>query len=213
MSAQALSTAEVESVYTKLAKFYDIWAYLTEGRARRVSLDRAAVKDGESVLEVAVGTGLAFVDLVRANPSGVNEGIDLTEAMLARARRKIDGLPGRNRLRAGDARKLDFADQTFDLVMNGYMFDLLPEESFAPVLAEFRRVLKDGGRVVLVNLADTSSLTSRALGRLYALSPRLMGGCRPVAVAPLVEKAGFREVRVEIVSQLGVPSEVVTARR
>src|SRR5437868_4592101 len=84
----------IPSVYARVAWIYDVWAALTETRARRACLVRAAVRDGETVLEVAVGTGLAFRELVCANPSGRTEGIDLTEAMLARALRKVEGLPG-----------------------------------------------------------------------------------------------------------------------
>jgi ubiquinone/menaquinone biosynthesis C-methylase UbiE len=63
-------------------------AYLTESKARDRCLEIAAIQDGESVLEVAVGTGLAFERILKANPSGRNEGIDLTEAMLNRAEKR-----------------------------------------------------------------------------------------------------------------------------
>ena len=202
----------IPAVYRRVAWIYDVWAALTEARARRASLARAAVRDGEAVLEVAVGTGLAFRELVRANPSGRTEGIDLTDAMLARARRKVAGLPGRHRLRVGDAHRLDFEDGTFDLVTNSYMFDLLPEQDFDPVLREMRRVLKPGGRLVLVNMTSGGTWSQRLWEAVYRVSPSLLGGCRAVALAPAVRSAGFEDVRVERVSQLGVPSELLTAR-
>src|SRR5262249_5393687 len=83
-----LAKEQVPPVYTALAPYYDLWAILTETRPRRRALDRADIRDGETVLEVAVGTGLAFAEILRRNPSGRNEGVDLTEAMLARARTK-----------------------------------------------------------------------------------------------------------------------------
>jgi ubiquinone/menaquinone biosynthesis C-methylase UbiE len=52
--------AQIPSVYVRVAWIYDVWAALTEARAREACLARAAVRDGEDVLEIAVGTGLAF---------------------------------------------------------------------------------------------------------------------------------------------------------
>ncbi|MFN7952141.1 MAG: class I SAM-dependent methyltransferase [bacterium] len=87
---------EIPKIYTRLAPMYDFWARLTESRARELAV--AHVRDGEHVLEVAVGTGLAFETLVHANPHGRTEGVDLTPAMLERARRKVRGLPGKHAL-------------------------------------------------------------------------------------------------------------------
>lgn len=208
-----VSQERIPAVYTRVARVYDVWAALTETRARRTCLERAAVRDGESILEVAVGTGLAFQDLVRANPSGVTEGIDLTEAMLARARRRVEGLPGRHRLQVGDARHLPFEDGSFDLIVNNYMFDLLGEDAFAPVLEEFRRVLRPGGRLALVNMTVAARWRERVYELVYRVGPELLGGCRGVTLAPFVAAAGFIDVRRDALSQLGFPSEIVTARK
>ncbi len=200
---------DVPRVYARLAPVYDFWARLTESRARELAV--AHLRDGEDVLEVAVGTGLAFADLVRANPHGRTEGVDLTEAMLARARRKVRALPGQHALRIADARALPFPPAAFDLVLNSYMLDLVPESDFPLVLGEFRRVLRPGGRLVLVNMAELPPRLASAYRSLYRRAPRLLGGCRPVALAAFVEEAGFRVERREVVTQLGVPSELILA--
>ncbi len=77
----------VTETYTGIAPIYDVWGRLTESKARRRCLEWAAIRDGEAVLEVAVGTGLTFAEILKRNPSGRNEGMDLTPAMLDRARR------------------------------------------------------------------------------------------------------------------------------
>jgi len=79
---------QVPGVYTRIAPLYDTWAWLTEREARKRCLELADIQNGEDVLEVAVGTGLAFAKILEANPSGHNEGIDLTSAMLRRAERR-----------------------------------------------------------------------------------------------------------------------------
>lgn len=204
---------QIPNVYGRIAPLYDVWAHLTERKARDACLRASAVRDGEHVLEVAVGTGLAFRELVRRNPSGVTEGLDLTEPMLARARAKVEQLPGRHRLRVGDAHALDFADGTFDLLVNNYMFDLLPEADFPVVLGEFRRVLKPGGRLVLVNMAHAESRRAKLWELVYRWSPALLGGCRGVSLVPFLRDAGFRDVSRSYVSELGFPSETISARR
>jgi ubiquinone/menaquinone biosynthesis C-methylase UbiE len=142
-----LDKGKVPETYRRIASLYDAWAWLTESRARKRCLELAAIQDGESVLEVAVGTGLAFERILEVNPSGRNEGIDLTDAMLARAERRAAQAGHTNyRLRVGDAYALDFAEDSFDVLINNYMFDLLPEPDFPRVLGEFRRVLRACGR-------------------------------------------------------------------
>lgn len=83
----------VRGVYERIAPLYDAWALLTETCARRTCLDLARVRDGESVLEVAVGTAMTFAELLARNPSGRNEGIDLTEGCSA-APRSAHGASG-----------------------------------------------------------------------------------------------------------------------
>jgi ubiquinone/menaquinone biosynthesis C-methylase UbiE len=182
-----------------------------ETHARERSLELAHLRDGETVLEVAVGTGLTFEALVRANPTGITEGIDLTAAMLGHARRRVATRPGRHRLAVGDAHQLGFEDGTFDLVVNSYMFDLLPEQDFGPVAAEFLRVLRPGGRVVLVNLTRSDRWSYRAWECAYKRSPGLVGGCRGINMLPHLVGAGFKDATREVVEQLTFSSEIVRA--
>lgn len=204
----------VRGVYERIAPLYDAWALLTETRARRACLDLARVRDGESVLEVAVGTGMTFAELLARNPSGRNEGIDLTEGMLRRAKERARRVGrGEFHLALGDAYALDFPDASFDLVVNNYMFDLLPEEDFPRVLAEFHRVLRPGGRLVLVNMTKGERLQHRLAEAVYRLNPALMGGCRGVTLEPFVRAAGFEVARREVAVQLTFPSEIISASR
>jgi ubiquinone/menaquinone biosynthesis C-methylase UbiE len=204
---------EIPGLYGKIAPFYDAWAALTESKARAAALRAANIRDGEKILEVAVGTGGLFRKLVEANPNGTTEGVDLTEGMLARARKKVADLPGRHNLQVGDAHALPFADASFDLVINNYMFDLLPVDDFAGVLGEMFRVLAPGGRLVLVNMARGGGLGPKIWAAVYKLNARFMGGCRGVEMAPYVGAAGFRDVKVERLIQFGFPSELVTATK
>lgn len=205
-----LTKTQVISAYRAIAPVYDAWSALTESAARRRCIELAAVKDGESILEIAVGTGALFEMLVRRNPSGRNEGIDLTDAMLDRARARMEKYAWESyALQVGDAEALPFPDETFNLVVNSYMFDLLPEEAFPTVVAEIRRVLRPGGRVVLVNMTTNHGVLGELWHKIYRAAPQLLGGCRAVELAPTLEAEGFTRIHRETLVQLGFPSEVL----
>ena len=147
-----MSQEEVKDVYNSAAKIYDVWGLLTEGRARKRALQLAQIENGESVLEAAVGTALMFKEIVKRNPDGINIGIDISNGMLEKARRRMTPLENAHyELRVGDAFDLPFPGNTFDLLVNNYMFDLIPFSEMGRILSEFRRVLKEKGRLVLVN--------------------------------------------------------------
>ncbi|MDH3614923.1 MAG: methyltransferase domain-containing protein [Gammaproteobacteria bacterium] len=205
-----IKKGRVPEIYRKIAPSYDLWAWLTESQARERCLELAAIQDGEDVLEVAVGTGLAFERILRANPSGRNEGIDLTEAMLIRATRKAANSGLNNyRLRVGDAYDLDFPDHSFDVLINNYMFDLLPQQDFLKVLHEFNRVLRPGGRLAMVNMTNGERWYNGIWKRIYRVNPALLGGCRGVSLLPQLEACGFVQCRREYMSQFTFPSEIV----
>ena len=84
-----LQKKDVVEVYTQTAPVYDVWGALTETKARRKALEMAQIQDGMSVLEVAVGTGLTFQEIVKANPGAQNIGVDLTPAMLEKAKARM----------------------------------------------------------------------------------------------------------------------------
>ncbi len=207
-----LNKTEVVNVYSKNAPVYDLWGWMTETKARQRSLALANISDGEAVLEVAIGTGLTFREILNANPNGRNVGVDITPAMLERARMKAEKSGTANYdISIGDAYDLQFADNQFDVIVNNYMFDLLPEQDFLPVLEEFRRVLKPDGRIILVNMTKGEHLYQRFWELVYRINPKLMGGCRGVLLARAMSDVGFKNIYRETVSQFGFPSEIITA--
>ena len=213
MAEARLKKDDVVKVYSGVAPLYDLWGMLTETHARRKALEFAKIRDGETILEVALGTGLTFQAILKANPSGKNVGVDLTPAMLEKARKRIERTVATNyQMMIGDAYALDFPNANFDLVMNNYMFDLLPEKDFVPVLRQFRRVLKPGGRLVLVNMTKGDHFYQRIYETIYRINPTWLGGCRGVLLTEAMQTAGFTGIHRETVSQFGFPSEIILAR-
>jgi demethylmenaquinone methyltransferase / 2-methoxy-6-polyprenyl-1,4-benzoquinol methylase len=206
-------SGRVVSAYDRLTPVYELWARLTETRARRRVLELAAPRDGEAVLEVAIGTGVQFVELARRNPVGSTVGVELSERMLDATRKRLAkaGLGDRVELRQADALELPFEDRSFDVVVNSYMLDLLPREQIPQALAEFLRVLRPGGRLVLSNMTIGERRRHRLWDALYARGLNLTANCRGVLAAPVLEELGFTRVRREYVSQLSFPTEIVIA--
>ncbi len=214
ISIAKLKPNEVIEVYSQIASLYDWWGALAESKARKRALALAQIQSGAAILEVAVGTGLTFEEILKQNPAGHNVGIDLTPAMLEKARARAAKLGTRNyQLLLGDARTLEFPDQQFDLLMNSYMFDLLPDEDFINVLKEFKRVLKPNGRIVLVNMTKAERFYQQLWESIYQLNPRWSGGCRGVLLAPALQAAGFSNIQRQVLSQSSFPSEVITATK
>ena len=207
-----VSQDEIGAVYDKLAGIYDLWGRLTESHARSRAIDLAAIIDGLNILEVAVSTGLAFYEMVKRNPHGHNVGVDLSKGMLDKARKRLSKLKGAQYvLRTGTAFDLPMENESVDLLMNNYMFDLIPYADMDKVLEEFKRVLKKGGRLILVNMTEGERFGSNLYDFIYRLSPRTMGGCRGVRLTEKVKLHGFTvEVR-EYHQQLLFPSEIIAA--
>jgi ubiquinone/menaquinone biosynthesis C-methylase UbiE len=206
------SRGSVSASYSKVARFYGLWSLLTESKAARRVLTLADIQDGESVIEVAVGTGMMFAGVARRNPHGVNEGVDLTSAMLEVAARHLSDVPAAHlNLVQASAYDLPYAADTFDVLLNSYMLDMLPEEDFVAVLAEFRRVIKPDGRVVIAAFGFGSRFYHSFWYWLARHFPALLTGCRPVSLQHSLAAAGFRIIRKEQVSQNTFPSTILSA--
>jgi ubiquinone/menaquinone biosynthesis C-methylase UbiE len=201
---------DVKQIYSRVAGIYDVWTHFTELRSLEAALDDAGIRRGDAVLEVAVGTGVAFAEILRRNPVGHNVGVDLTEPMLRRARIKADAAGVRCELLQADAQALPFADGTFDVVMNNNMLGLVPDALIDRILSEMLRVLRPGGRLVVVTMKRPEHLLSKVV---YQVGAVWLGGWRDIDVEPSVTSLGFANVRRRIVTQLGIPSEILVGEK
>jgi SAM-dependent methyltransferase len=111
----------------------------------KLNLDRSKAK----VLDVGCGTGSSILSLLRLGFDPANlSGIDLEQDRIDRALRQAPNVD----FRCGDARQLQFADGTFDLVLESTMFVLMPDESLAREIAgEMIRVTRKGRYIMLVD--------------------------------------------------------------
>ncbi len=209
---QAITTNSAQRIYDFLGKRYD-WFDGYEARAKARSVEMLELTPGLKLLEVGVGTGKQHARLQAAlAPAGIAYGIDLSRVMLDLTRQRTSAP-----LCQADARHLPFPSGSFNRLYTSYVLDLMPRADLPGILAEFRRVLKDGGRAVLVALTEGVDFPSRALVAiwkgLYAISPIACAGCRPLQLSALLEQTGFIHVIREVVVQLGMPSEILLASK
>ncbi len=205
-----VETDKIRNAYNIFSRIYFLAAPL-EKKARMRGLELAQIKPTDRILEVATGLGDTFLEMLKqVDPANTVYGVDLSPAMLEKTRKRAvkNGYPNFD-LGEGDARHLRFADETFDVVYNSYMLDLIPLADLPVVLGEFHRVLKTDGRLVLVNLSkrDASPIFYE---KIYRWMPYLLGGCRPVLMESCVKQVGFSEVWREFFN-MPMPSEIVTA--
>jgi demethylmenaquinone methyltransferase/2-methoxy-6-polyprenyl-1,4-benzoquinol methylase len=143
-----LAEPQVEAMFDRIASVYDLMnSVMTAGmhqRWRERAADLARLGPGSRALDVATGTGDLAIALSARGAEVV--GVDFAEKMLEIARRKAPGLE----FRAGNALALDFPDDSFDAATVGFgarNFDDLDRG-----LAEMARVVKPGGRVVVLEI-------------------------------------------------------------
>ena len=205
----------VPRMYTRLAPMYEAWARATESKARRRVLELARILPGEDVLEVATGTGVQLVRLAGANRGGHTVGVEISEGMLAQTHRHLEqaGLDGDVEVIQGSALELPLADKSFDLIVNGFMLDLLRRDDIPRALAEFKRVLRPGGRLVLSNMTKGERRRHRIWDWAYKRGVVVTANCRGVLAAPVLAELDFVGISREYVSQMLFPTEIVTARK
>jgi len=172
------------------------------------------VASAPAILDVATGTGDLAIALARRLPAARVTGVDISEGMLALGREKVAAraLAGRVSLSVGDAERLRFADGAFDLVT--VAFGVRNFGDVAAGLAEMRRVLRDGGRCLVLEFSEPRSGLFAALymfyfhrvlpwvgravsrdGAAYSYLPRSVDAFpAPPRFAEMLREAGFAEV-------------------
>lgn len=197
------ATAATKARYNRIAPFYDLMEALVERgfRAWREKLWRQAYGD---ILEVGIGTGKN----IPYHPPGAKViGIDLADQMLARARQRARALGARVDLREGDVQALAFPDNTFDTAVATFVFCSVPD----PVrgLRELRRVVKPGGRILLLEHVRLDGLAGRIMDLLNPLVVRIIGANINRRTVENVKTAGLEIENVEHLGPMGMVKLIV----
>lgn len=211
----------VRAMFSAIARSYDLNNRLhslwQDQRWRRIAVKMAAVRKGDVIADVACGTGDLTEAFARTDAARIM-GLDFTPAMLDLAEHKLRtrAIPGAQRLSylEADAQDLPLEDASVDVV--SIAFGIRNVMDAGKALAEFARVLRPGGRVVVLEfdtpalapvrwfntcysgwlMPRTATIISRDRSGAYRYLPRSVGTFMSRgAFSELLEQSGFESVR------------------
>lgn len=206
------SKEETKAFYNKISKVYDFLSERTEQPVREAGLHLLGAMPGERLLEIGFGTGHCLAALAEAvGPSGKVCGIDISDGMLHRAREVIgrNGIADRVELRCADATSLPYDSEFLDGVFMSFTLELFDTPEIPKVLDECRRVLRPGGRIVVVSMSKEGNegFAVRAFEWTHRHFPNFLD-CRPIYVRRAMEAAGFK-IETSKIMHMWVPVEIV----
>lgn len=169
----------------------------------------AAIKNGDVVLDLGSGAGIdAFVARRSVGEEGRVVGVDMTEAMIERARSNAARLGYANvEFRLGEIEHLPVADDCVDVVISNCVLNLVPDKARA--FAETLRVLRPGGHFCVSDIIATGALPE-GIRRAAALYVGCVAGAMPEPdYLAVIREAGFGEVRIVERKPIPLPVEVL----
>jgi demethylmenaquinone methyltransferase/2-methoxy-6-polyprenyl-1,4-benzoquinol methylase len=140
-------------------------------------------------------------------------GVDISDEMVALTNELVRrrGLSERVELTCGDAESLPYRDNSVDGIFTSFTFELFDTPEIPKVLAEWKRVLKPGGRLVVVALSKEGKqgVIMKAYEWTHRHFPNLMD-CRPLYARRAIEAAGYR-IEESDIEHMWVAVEIVLA--
>lgn len=162
---EAAKPAYVDRLFDKGAKHYDgivDWGFLRSGAGyRKWVQERHGLKKGDRVLDVACGTGLVAVEAARILGTAENiTCLDPSAGMLAEARKKLPAT-----FVQGRAEAMPFPDNSFDFLTMGYALRHVADLDVT--FREYKRVLKPGGKLLILEVTKPAGRVGAFLFRVY----------------------------------------------
>lgn len=162
---------QVADMFNKIANKYDIMNRVLSARTdigwRKKAINKLKKDKPQQILDVATGTAdMALLAYKMLQPAQII-GIDISEGMLELGRKKIDKeqLRDKIQLHTGDSETINFAENTFDAVM--VAFGVRNFENLENGLAEMLRVLRPGGRLIVLEFSKPRRKAVKSLYNLY----------------------------------------------
>lgn len=181
--------------------FVNLLLFGREKSFRQSILRTAAIPSGASVLDVGCGTGtLALMAKNQLGAQGKVYGIDAAPEMIEVARHKATDQNRAVDFRQGVIESLPFEDATFDVVLSTLMFHHLPDDLKQRGLAEIYRVLKPGGRLLIVDMRRPTNIISH-ITMAFSFHGTLSSGIQDVV--PMAQQAGYTNIHLDNGGMLG----------
>jgi arsenite methyltransferase len=191
---------DAESVLAKLGYTAEQAAAIPEGANLGLGcgnpIAHAELKAGETVLDLGSGAGIdCFLAAREVGPAGRAIGVDMTHAMLERARALVKKLGAANvEFRLGEIEHLPVADASVDAIISNCVVNLSPQK--LDVFREALRVLRPGGRLVVSDLVLTRELSPEMRRHAELYAGCVAGASLEGEYLRLLGEAGFANVTV-----------------
>jgi arsenite methyltransferase len=159
------------------------------------------IQPGWKVLDLGSGAGVdVFLAAMKVGESGAVVGLDMTDAMLEKARQnaKVGGFTNVT-FEKGEIEKMPFADNSFDLVISNCVINLVPDKTQA--YREIHRVLKSGGRFAVADMATRGKLPEEVRKSAEAWAGCVAGALDLEHYFELVKQVGFSDVETRFVRE------------
>jgi ubiquinone/menaquinone biosynthesis C-methylase UbiE len=212
--------------HEQASDFYDAlgakqdWQAFFEIPSMRDLITHARFEAAHAVVEVGCGTG-AFAEQVLAKhlPSQATYlALDSSLMMVGLAQTRLARFGERVRVQQTDASlQVGEPSGSCDRVVSNYVLDLLSAADISRLLAEADRLLVADGSLCLISIAQGTTALSRLVTSiwtaLHALEPRLLGGCRPLALGDYVLASHWQMDYSQVITRYGIPSAVMVATK
>lgn len=199
--------------YDRLSRWYDLLSAWSERPPKQAGLELLDPQPGEHILEIGSGTGEILAQICHEiKPDGGAVWLDLSRGMLQVAERKVLKASCRADLIQANALVSPFQTMSFDSVFVSFTLELFDTPLIPALLTEIQRLLKPGGRLVVVSMhrSNRPNPVTRAYEWLHTRFPAVLD-CRPIPVVELLESSGFIIEADKYMSVWGLPVAIARA--
>jgi cyclopropane fatty-acyl-phospholipid synthase-like methyltransferase len=216
---RTLSRDRAKAFYDAFGAKQDAQAFYEE-KALRELIAHSDFPHAASVFEFGCGTGKLAERLLEHHMriGATYAGVDLSSTMVTLARTRLARFGERARIEQTDGSDpWRGVVHPVERVVTTYVLDLLPDDEIDAFLSSAMNALVPGGRLSVASLTNGTTIASRVVMSgwrgLFRLSPRIVGGCRPVRMAERLAPRDWNIMHRSTLSAWGIASEVVVAGR
>ena len=206
---------EAKQAYDRLSKFYDYTLGLLGRKYSEMALERLSLVEGETVLEIGVGTGHCLKWIAGlVGPAGKACGIDISSSMIERTKKRLEkeALANRAELCCAEATCLPFNEGAFDAVFMSFALEVIDTPEIPSVLARIKEVLKPGGRLGILDMSreNGKSVFLKLYEWMHNRCPKYLGS-RPIYAEQCLIDAGYQIRSKERIRIFRLPAEIIVA--
>jgi arsenite methyltransferase len=169
----------------------------------------ARIKAGDTVVDLGSGAGNdCFIARSIAGEAGRIIGIDMTEAMIAKARANAEKLGFKNvEFRLGDIENMPIEDKIADVVVSNCVMNLVPNKQKA--FAETFRIIKSGGHFSISDIVLQGELTDELRKEATLYAGCISGAVQKDEYLQIIQEAGFINISIQKNRKIDIPNEIL----